>query len=94
MCKTISGLAVAVGALQDGIPESIVIGLSTLKGGVVSIATVAAIFLSNVPEGLSSVAGIKKAGRSAAYIFGVWGGIAIASSVAALIGYTVSRLLS
>jgi zinc transporter, ZIP family len=61
---------------------------------VVNIATVAAIFLSNVPEGLSSVAGMEKAGRSAAYIFGVWDGIAIASGVAALIGYTVSRLLS
>ena len=54
-----------------------------------SIAAVVAICLSNVPEGLSSVAGMKKAGRSAAYIFGVWGGIAIASGVAALIGYTV-----
>jgi ZIP family zinc transporter len=84
-----SGLAIAAGALLDGIPESIVIGLSMLKGGVVSIAAVVAIFLSNVPEGLSSVAGMKKAGRSAAYIFGVWGGIAIASGVASLIGYTV-----
>ena len=84
-----SGLAIAAGALLDGIPESIVIGRSMLKGGVVSIATVVAIFLSNVPEGLSSVAGMKKAGRSAAYIFGVWDGIAIASGVAALIGYTV-----
>jgi ZIP family zinc transporter len=84
-----SGLAIAAGALLDGIPESIVIGLSMLEGGVVSIAAVVAIFLSNVPEGLSSVSGMKKAGRSADYIFGVWGGIAIASGVAALIGYTV-----
>src|SRR5829696_3529285 len=55
-----SGLAIAAGALLDGIPESIVIGLSMLKGGVVSIPAVVAIFLSNVPEGLSSVAGMKK----------------------------------
>jgi ZIP family zinc transporter len=69
-----SGLAIAVGALLDGIPESIVIGLSMLKGGVVSMVAVAAIFLSNVPEGLSSAAGMKKAGRSPAYVFGIWGG--------------------
>jgi ZIP family zinc transporter len=37
---------------------------------------------------------MKKAGHSAAYIFGVWDGIATASGVAALIDYTVSRLLS
>lgn len=84
-----SGLAIAAGALLDGIPESIVIGLSLLRGGAVSLVAVIAIFLSNIPEGLSSAAGMKKAGRSARYIFGIWGGIAVISGVAALIGYQV-----
>ena len=84
-----SGLAIAMGALLDGIPESIVIGLSMLQGGKVSMVAVIAIFLSNIPEGLSSAAGMKKAGRGAAYIFGIWGGIAAISGVAALVGYTV-----
>lgn len=89
-----SGLAIAVGALLDGVPESIVIGLSMLKGGTVSVVAVVAIFLSNIPEGLSSAAGMKKAGRGAGYIFGVWGGIAAISGVAALIGYSVFQGLS
>jgi ZIP family zinc transporter len=72
------GLAIAAGALLDGVPESVAIG--------VSVATVAAVFLSNVPEGLASVAGMRKAGRSASYIFGVWGGIALACGLAALLG--------
>jgi len=81
------GLAIAIGALLDGIPESVVIGLSLLSGGAVSGVTVAAVFLSNVPEGLSSSAGMKKAGRGATYVFGVWIGIAVISGVAAMVGY-------
>jgi len=84
-----SGLSIAVGALLDGIPESVVIGVSLLEGSGVSLVTVAAVFLSNVPEGLSSAAGMKKAGRSAIYIFGVWGAIAMASGLAAALGYAV-----
>jgi ZIP family zinc transporter len=84
-----SGLAIAVGALLDGIPESIVIGLSLLGGTGVSMVAVIAIFLSNVPEGLSSSAGMKKSGRSVGYVFGVWGGIAVVSGIASLLGYTL-----
>lgn len=84
-----SGAAIAVGALLDGVPESIVIGLSLFKGGAVSLVAVIAIFLSNVPEGLSSAAGMKKAGRSAVYVFGVWTTIAAASGIGAWAGYSL-----
>ncbi|WP_022824111.1 ZIP family metal transporter [Hymenobacter norwichensis] len=84
-----NGLALAIGALLDGIPESIVIGLSMLAGGAVSMVAVVAIFLSNLPEGLSSAAGMKKAGRSARYVFLLWAGIALISGVSSLVGYTL-----
>lgn len=80
------GLAIAIGSLLDGIPESIVLGVGLLGGGGVSVAMFAAVFLSNLPEGLSSALGMKKAGRSKAYVFGLWIGIAVLSGLAALLG--------
>ncbi|MBQ1029907.1 ZIP family zinc transporter [Micromonospora sp. C97] len=84
-----SGSAIAVGALLDGVPESVVIGASLLSGGAVSLVTVAAVFLSNVPEGLSSAAGMRQAGRTRRYVFLLWTGIALVSGVAALVGNTL-----
>lgn len=84
-----SGSAMAVGALLDGVPESVVIGASLLSGGPVGVVTVVAVFLSNVPEGLSSAAGMRRAGRTRRYVFLLWAGIALVSGVAALAGYTL-----
>ncbi|MET8832429.1 ZIP family zinc transporter [Micromonospora sp. NPDC004540] len=84
-----SGTAIAVGALLDGVPESVVIGASLLGGGKVSLVTVVAVFLSNVPEGLSSAAGMRQAGRTRRWILLLWATIALASGVAALAGYAL-----
>ena len=80
------GLAIAIGSLLDGIPESVVLGVGLLAGNGVSIAMLAAIFLSNFPEGLSSAAGMKRAGRSKLYVFGLWLVIAVLSALSSLAG--------
>jgi ZIP family zinc transporter len=82
-----SGAAIAIGALLDGVPESVVLGVGLLAGGAVSLPVLAAVFISNVPEGLSSAAGMKASGRSARYVFGVWTTIAVLSGLSALLGY-------
>ena len=84
-----SGLAIAIGALLDGIPESLIIGLSVRDGEVALtvVAVVAGFFISNLPQGLSSASGMKQAGRSKVYVLSVWIAIALASGVAAAIGY-------
>lgn len=82
-----AAFAIALGTFIDGIPEAIVIGLSLIDGTGVALATVIAIFLSNIPEALSSSAGMKAAGRSAGYVFGLWGAIMLVSGVASLVGY-------
>jgi ZIP family zinc transporter len=80
------GLLIAAGAFLDGIPESLGLGLGLLGGGNVSLVMMIAILLANLPEGLASAAGLKAEGRSAAYVFSVWGVIVLLSGVAAMLG--------
>jgi ZIP family zinc transporter len=84
-----ASLAIAVGSLLDGIPESAAIGISLLDGEGVALVTVLAIVLSNIPEGLSSAIGMKEAGKSAGYVFTIWSTIALACGVSAFLGYVV-----
>jgi ZIP family zinc transporter len=79
--------ALVLGALLDGIPESAAIGVSLIAGGGVSVAVVAAVFLSNVPESLSASAGMRASGRGTGYILGLWSAVTAASTVAAALGF-------
>ena len=78
-----------LGALLDGIPESVAIGVSLVDGGTVGVAIVAAVFLSNVPEGMSAATGLVKAGRSKRWVIGLWVAVALISGLASLVGYAV-----
>ena len=83
------GMALVLGALLDGIPESAAIGVSLIGGGSVGLAVVAAVFLSNVPESLSASTGMKAAGRTNGYILGLWLAVTAASTVAAALGFVL-----
>ena len=83
-----SGSAIFLGALLDGIPESAAIGIGLAAGKGVGLSMLVAVFLSNVPEGISGARGMKESGHSQGYIMTVWIGTIALSSVAAAIGYT------
>ncbi len=86
-----SGLAIAAGTFLDGVPEGVVLGISVLHQGAPGLGTVAAFFLANIPEALSSSAGMRRAARSPRYVFGVWIGIVLMISFAAAIAGLVLR---
>jgi zinc transporter, ZIP family len=84
-----SGLAIVLGAALDGIPESVVLGLTMSSGGGVSIAFLAAVFMSNLPEGIAGTAGLRAGGWRPRPIIRLWLIVVVASAVAALVGATV-----
>ena len=84
-----SGLAIVLGTVLDGIPESIVIGLTIFESGTVGVAYLTAVFISNVPEALSSTAGLLAGGWKRSRILWMWISIAVVSALASFVGYAV-----
>ena len=80
-------LAIVLGIVLDGIPESIVIGLTLLEGGSVSVAILVAVFLSNLPEAIGATSGLAVAGWRSRRILTLWGIVILVSALSALAGY-------
>jgi len=84
-----SPLAIVLGTVLDGIPESMVIGLTIFEGGAVGAAYLAAVFISNLPESISSTSGLVTSGWAKSRILWMWIAIAVVSGVASLLGYAL-----
>jgi zinc transporter, ZIP family len=84
-----SALAIVLGTVLDGIPESMVIGLTIFEGGKVGAAYLAAVFISNLPESISSTSGLAKGGWHKSRILWMWIAIAVISGLASLGGYVL-----
>ncbi|HEV3015192.1 MAG TPA: ZIP family zinc transporter [Actinomycetota bacterium] len=83
-----SPLAIVLGSVLDGIPESFVLGLTVLQGGV-SVSLLAGVVLSNLPEGMSSSSGLKAAGWPQGRGVLMWSAVVLVSAVAAATGYAL-----
>jgi zinc transporter, ZIP family len=83
-----SALAIVLGSVLDGIPESFVLGLTVLEGGV-SVSLLAAIVLSNLPEGMSSSSGLRAAHWPERRVLLLWSAVVAVSAAAAGLGYAV-----
>jgi ZIP family zinc transporter len=82
-----SSLGIVLGSVLDGIPESMVIGLTIFEGGAVGAAYLAAVFISNLPESISSTSGLVTGGWEKSKVLWMWVAIALVSGLASLAGY-------
>jgi ZIP family zinc transporter len=80
------GMAIALGAVLDGIPESVVLGLSLVSGSI-SVPILAAVLISNVPEGIGASADMRADGKPASSILRLWLTVVVASGLASGLGY-------
>ena len=82
-----AGLPLALGALLDGIPEQAVLGIGLAAGQGVSIALLAAIFISNLPEAIGSASDMISAGRSGRSVRGLWAAVTAVCAASTLGGF-------
>jgi ZIP family zinc transporter len=82
-----SALAIVLGIVLDGIPESIVLGVTVATGGSVSAAFLAAVAISNVPEAVAATSGLSKSGWSGRRLLGLWTLVSLVSGAAAVVGF-------
>ncbi|MFW6307456.1 MAG: cyclic nucleotide-binding domain-containing protein [Campylobacterales bacterium] len=81
-----ASIAIWLGILLDGVPESLVIGANMINHGI-SLSLIAGLFLSNYPEALSSSIGMREEGMSKGRILFMWTSIMIFTGVGASIGH-------
>jgi ZIP family zinc transporter len=82
-----SAKAIALGTVLDGIPESVVIGMTLLGGGGVGAAIVAGVFVSNLPEAMAASSSLSRTGVAWPRIMAMWLVIVLASGLAAAVGF-------
>jgi ZIP family zinc transporter len=80
------GIEIVLGAVLDGIPESVVLGLSLVAGGGIDVAVLATVFISNIPEALGASSDLDGQ-YSRRRIIALWAIVAVASGIAAAVGY-------
>lgn len=82
-----SGRAIVLGTVLDGVPESIVLGLTLLGGSSVSVAMLAAVFISNLPEAIAATSGLRAGNWTTPKLLQLWIGVTVISGLSALVGY-------
>ena len=87
-------LGIVVGAVVDGIPESLIFGIQIATGEALSASLIGAVWISNIPQALAPSAELAEEGWSAARLSLMWGSVLLACGVASALGYAIGDISS
>ena len=88
------GIALALGAFLDGIPEQLVLGIGLAGGEGVGVGLLVAIFVSNLPEAIGSASEMRKTGTARRRILLLWGAVAAICVLASAVGFAIADAAS
>lgn len=89
-----TGWGIVLGAVLDGIPESIALGIGLLLNKTVGLLVLLAIIISNLPEAISSAYDLKRVKKSGKEIIIIWTLVAAAGLIFVILGYSVFSQIS
>lgn len=88
-----SGAAIYIGTLLDNVPESVILGMGLAIGGAINLAFLAAVFVSNLPEGVAGTVNLTAAGYQRDKVFRMWLTLVGISALCAGFGYLIIQWL-
>jgi ZIP family zinc transporter len=83
-------LGIVVGAVVDGKPESVIFGIQIAAGQPLSVALLAAVWVSNIPQALAPSADLARSGWHAGRLATMWALVIAACGVTAGLGYLLA----
>ena len=87
-----AALGIVVGAVVDGVPESLIFGIQLAIGLPISPAFVLAVWISNIPQALAPSVDLADKGWTTARLAGMWAIVGLACGIAAGLGYLLGRI--
>lgn len=82
-------LGIVVGAVVDGLPESLIFGMQVAAGIAISPSFLAAVFVSNVPQALAPSASLARDGWPRLRMAAMWGVVVAACAVMSWLGFFI-----
>ena len=89
-----SPLGIVVGAVVDGIPESLIFGIQIASGQAISVAFLGAVFVSNIPQALAPSADLARSGWRWGRMLAMWGVVVVACGLTAGVGFAVADAIN
>jgi ZIP family zinc transporter len=84
-----TGKIIVLGALLDGIPESLVLGMSLFMGDAISVAFLGAVIVSNLPESISATSEMDRGGVPRRKIYTIWLIVLLSCVIITIVGATL-----
>lgn len=86
-------LGIVLGAIIDGVPESVIFGIQIASATVISPAFLTAVMISNIPQAIAPSADLAGNGWKWAKVAGMWAAVVLIAGVAGALAYVVGTIV-